>query len=166
MGSVNNSKNKNSHQPLVVFEYEVRMYFGTQIPLQVVNHVPIVNPPATIITNALVESRILHTRQIVDILISKSNKDDDIRLEDILPNIDIQPEIELLIKELKDIYGTNTKVNSPCWTINKMLAHPTKHRTNSFNYGQTLNQIDPTIKKILKLLSIRTRRPSLFPFTS
>jgi hypothetical protein len=148
------------NDPWSVVYYEVLMYWGTRNVIHQVLRLP----DEAVIRNAVVESMVLHTRILIDILLSKgTEKSDDIRLKAILPNW-VAKEGKDLLKQLSDVYGKWNIPNSPCWVINKMLAHPTKFRTSSFNYTDTLRKVDPVVYEILQALSKRTRRPALFPY--
>jgi hypothetical protein len=94
--------------------------------------------------NAVVESLVLHTRILCDILTSKSSRDDDITLRKLLPAF-TSPHVD----ELKAAYGNSSAVDTPCWTFNKMLAHPTTHRSHTYNYASALNSIWPTMLSLL-----------------
>lgn len=143
-----------------VVYYEVQMYWGTRQVIQSVSKLADV----VVIRNAVVESMVLHTRILIDILLSKGTEEsDDIRLNDLLPNW-VDKEGKDLLDRLRDAYGKWNIPNSPCYIINKMLAHPTKLRTSSFNYTDTLRKVDPVVFEILQALSKRTRRPALFPY--
>ncbi len=96
------------------------------------------------IQNAVVESLLLHLRILVEILLSKGSDADDIKLTDLLPGF-----TSPLIEKLRVDYGTRAAVGSPCWTLNKMLAHPTHLRSNSYNYDPVLSVMLPTIWPLL-----------------
>ena len=150
-----------SDDPWIVFDYELQMYFETRnlskyfsakSPLDVIN---------TINKNAVVESLILHTRIMTDILVSKGLQNDDIVLKDLLPDW-CNSEIGMtLITKLDNAYGKANKKDSPCWVINKMLAHPTRWRTDRFEYGSSLRQIEPLIFEILSEIETIINRPTL-----
>ncbi len=106
------------------------------------------------ISNAIVESMLLHLRILVDILISKGSSpdNDDIKLKNLLPKFD-----SVLIGTLRIKYGTRSKVRSPCWTLNKMLAHPSMLRSNNYKYDDVLNIMVPCIMPLLDEIE-RARR--------
>jgi hypothetical protein len=55
-----------------------------------------------------------------------------------------------LIDELESVYGKADIENSPCWVLNKMLAHPTKWRMGSYNYYPALKKVGPYVLAILR----------------
>lgn len=94
--------------------------------------------------NAIVESTCLHARVLIDILTSKkSHKPDDIRLEDLLPGFR-HPSVEHLKRE----YGSSSTPHSPCWILNKMLAHPTLQRGSSYDYTEILKRLLPLVANV------------------
>ncbi|MEW6030387.1 MAG: hypothetical protein ACOYZ8_08180 [Chloroflexota bacterium] len=135
--------------PWQVFDYEVQMYFETRNALKQLKS-DSNNLAVTTIRNALTESLVLHTRIIVDILISKGSGKDDIKLEDILPGWPRIESVKRLVGELKLAYGRSEIENNPCWVFNKMLAHPTLWRADSYNYYPALKQIEPLVLRMLK----------------
>ena len=104
------------------------------------------------VRNAVVESALLHTRQLVDILLSRGSGSDDINLATLVPNH--QP---ARLEELRQAYGNRNTEGSPCWTINKMLAHATTQRSSSFDYSSMLNGLAPIVADIVQ--DVRSRCP-------
>jgi len=94
------------------------------------------------VQNAVVESALLHTRILVDIFLSRGNKDD-IRLSDLLPGFQSQA-----LEDLRRAYGDGGMNGTPCWTLNKMLAHSTKQRRDRHDYTALLNQMHPLLAAI------------------
>lgn len=76
-----------------------------------------------ILQAAVVESLVLHTRILADILLSKKGGTDDITLQELLPGFSSPS-----VAELSAVYGTQGVKESPCWQFNKLLAHPTTNR--------------------------------------
>jgi hypothetical protein len=103
--------------------------------------------------NAVVESAVLHARNLVDILLSRSKAPDDIRLADLVP-ANFQSNTH---SSLQAAYGNGSAVNSPCWAFNKKLAHSTKQRTDTFDYSPHLNAVVPLIIKFIS--EIEPHRP-------
>lgn len=64
----------------------------------------------------------------------------------------VKDEVDELKQELRDTHGSPGEINTPCWAINKMLAHATTWRTDRFDYGSTLNQIEPILMQLLELI--------------
>jgi hypothetical protein len=67
-----------------VVDYEVQMYFETRSIYESLKSSS-KDKVAKVIDNALIESMVLHTRIVVDLLISKGRGNDDIRLKDLMP---------------------------------------------------------------------------------
>lgn len=134
--------NRGNEDPWVIFEYEIQMYWHTRAAIANRLH------PATelelTIKNALVESSMLHTRVLVDILLSKGSMPDDIHLDHLLGGR-TSPELDATIESLRTAWGNRTSVNTPCWTLNKMLAHGTSLRSDTFDYGSLANAVDPYV---------------------
>lgn len=136
--------------PWEVFGYEVEMFHAMCSLLRAGNtdyaglshHV----------RNALVESALLHTRQLVDILLSRGSDPDDINLSGLIPGF-----APAKLDELQSLYGKRSIVGSPCWTLNKRLAHPTTHRGASFDYSVLLNRLAPVISVIIR--EVQAARP-------
>jgi hypothetical protein len=106
------------------------------------------DPNSNIVNNAVVESACLHTRILVDILLSKdSGKGDDIRLDQLLPTFKHQS-----VDRLRAAYGDSKPAQPkppwPCWTLNKMIAHPTLKRGMSHDYTDTLKGLLPLIEAV------------------
>jgi hypothetical protein len=139
---------KNVDQGWVVFDYEVGMYM--QMSALCMNGCR--NHFSVPIQNALVESLLLHLRIVVDMLLSKGSDDDDLTLTDLLPEFTSQH-----IGELKSAYGTRSIKDSPCWTLNKMLAHATLGRANKYDYTRILQPLTPIIASLI--LEIEKARP-------
>ena len=76
----------------------------------------------------MVESAVLHARILCDILLSRTNADDDIRLTELHLPGDVDPVSDKVDKKLLDQlaadYGNRRLSGTPCWEFNKMLAHP------------------------------------------
>lgn len=97
------------------------------------------------IPNAIVESMLLHLRILVDIFLSRGADADDIKLADLLPGLKSP-----LINELRNRYGNRNTAQSPCWILNKMLAHPTMLRSNSYSYAPVLTALLPLMLPLLE----------------
>ncbi len=94
--------------------------------------------------NAIAESMVLHTRILIDIIISKGFNNDDIFLKDLIPGYQSD-----YIEKLKVAYGSNNKKDSPCWEFNKLLAHATSNRSTGHDYSPSLSKVIPLIEKII-----------------
>ena len=115
------------------------------------------------VNNAIAESLLLHTRILMDILKSKTSQDgDDIKLTDLLPGF-----APSRLQQLTELYGDRNTEGSPCWTINKYLAHPTKLRTDSHEYTDIVEKLRPVllhcvdeiIQERLRIGDDKTKRP-------
>jgi len=150
-----------SDDPWIAFDYELQMYFETRNLLKHLSQ----NNPADVVNkitkNTVLESLIFHTRIMTDILISKGSRVDDIKLNDLLSEWCSSETGAMLIEKLKQAYGEQNKENSPCWVINKMFAHPTKWRTDRFNYSPSLYAIEPIIFDVLSEMEKVINRPIL-----
>ena len=90
------------------------MYFETR---KLLRHLSIKSPNDVIngITkNATVESLLLHTRIMTDILISKGSENDDITLRALLPEWCNSENGKILIEKLRNAYGKRNEKDSPC----------------------------------------------------
>lgn len=126
----------------VVFDYEVDMYQWTLKLLGVQHDVHI--------HNALLESHLLHTRILVDILTSRTNDDDDIKLSELLPGFTSPSVDELLTTYKNGFVGSDGKpADSPYKQLNKRLAHPDKIRSDSHNYWDVMHLLMPKIDAVL-----------------
>jgi hypothetical protein len=131
-----------STYPWVVVNYEATMLFDLCRELNSQSYERL----SSCVQKAIVESACLHCRILVDILLSKdSGGGDDIRLNQLLP-IFSSPSVA----ELRRIYGDNKTEGSPCWTLNKKLAHPTLKRGESHDYSLVLTMLLPLIKALWK----------------
>lgn len=101
-----------------VFDYEVMM-FRSMCALLVNGNQEYASLSGPL-KNALTECALLHMRQLADILLSRGNQPDDIRLQTLLPGFQPQG-----LNNLSQHYGDNRTPNTPCGTINKRLAHAT-----------------------------------------
>jgi hypothetical protein len=128
--------------PWEVFDYEADMFIEMCALLETGNPEYAALSPS--LKNAVVESALLHTRQLIDIVLSRGRQPDDINLTCLLPGYQL-PQID----ELRNVYGNYSLNGSPCWTINKRLAHATSHRGSSYDYTTLLNQLVPIVSQII-----------------
>lgn len=136
-----------SDDPWVVFDYEVSMFralaealdrqdsFNGRWELQ----------------NACVESLLLHIRILSDLLLGPGQLDD-ITLDDLLPSAGLQG-----LAALRCSYGDARDANSVRWTLNKMLAHPTRARSGSFDYSDVLRRIIPPLEAVIDEVNLSRR---------
>ena len=143
-----------SEDPWKAFEYEVWMFFETRTPRDPTN-------ADDVVANALAESALLHTRVLIEALINKNSGSDDVNLRRLLTGIPTSAELIAAQTALKTVYGTGGDVDSPCWTLNKRLAHLTNVRGDSFDYGPLRSVLDPLVFEVLREVAAATRRPVL-----
>jgi len=103
-----------------------------------------------VLRNGVPEGVLLHTRNLCDFCTSKNPND--IKPSDLFGDYEKKDpehdELKRLISLLKKEYGANSK-GSPKWALNKMLAHPTKERGDSFDYTPYLQRILPLLQGII-----------------
>lgn len=136
--------------PWNVFDYESYMYLYTYV---FVNNFAFEsdNIEKQAIKNSYVESLMLHTRILSEILITKQEYDsDDINVDRIIPPEKQSNHLEKLLLELNTAYGKSNEVGSPRWTLNKMLAHATLLRGSFYNYDHILEILHPLLLKIIE----------------
>ena len=138
--------------PWVIFDYEANMFLELWKVLQ--NGRQGLSIPILAIQNAVVESILLHIRQLADMILSRGKRPDDILLAHL-----VQDYVPRRLDELDRVYGNNNIEDCPCWTINKMLAHATFKRSSSHNYSNLVNQIAPILAEIVQ--EIRSVKPSV-----
>jgi hypothetical protein len=136
------------------FEYEVQMLHETRGRLSR-------RIADGIVHNALVESSLLHTRILVDALLSRGRETDNVNLRKLLPGPSISRGIRAAVGMLKMSYGSRRRRGSPCWTLNKRLAHLTDVRGDSFNYRQLYAALDPLVLAALREVALVAKRPAL-----
>jgi len=130
-----------------VFDYEVMM-FRSMRALLVIGNEEYDSFPCHL-KNAVTESALLHTRQLADILLSRGNQPDDITLQTLLPEFQSRG-----LDDLRRHYGDNRTPNAPCWIMNKLMAHATTQRGDSFDYSSVLIGVVPLIEGVLEEVQI------------
>ena len=136
--------------PWNVFDYEAYMYLYTYV---LVNNFALEgdNIEQQAIKNSYVESLMLHTRILSEILITKQEyKSDDINIDSIIPSEKQSNHLEKLLIEFKTAYGKSNEVGGPRWTLNKMLAHATPLRGSYYNYDHIIEILHPLLLKIIE----------------
>jgi len=104
--------------------------------------------------HAIVESLVLQTRILADIFLpTPKSKPDDIKITDLIPGFSSPHTASLAAA-----YGDSKTVGCPCWQFNKLLAHATRHRGNSHQYGPALAEMWPHIERIIEDIK-RTNPP-------
>jgi hypothetical protein len=124
-----------------VYDYEASMYVDLLDLCAKGQHKLHPHP----VPNAIVESLLLHTRILVDILLSRDGEPDAVHLSKLLPGFD-SPEIGALRK----VYGSTKDSGSPCGIINKRLAHATTIRSDNFDYTALANALGDLLSPIIK----------------
>jgi hypothetical protein len=145
----------------VVLEYEVSMFRG----LPELGGLGIVSPKnpkrsGWLVSNSIVEGRVLHARNLCDFCTSTDARD--IRPCDLFDNYDTDSKyntLKGLLQRLETQYGRSDDKTRARWAFNKKLAHPTKERGESFDYGPLLNGVVPIVEEIIAELENLRGRP-------
>ena len=124
--------------PWRVFDYEVDMFEKT-LGLCRCDALKSFDHP---IPNAVLESLLLHTRILCDILLSRGRDPDDIKLKGLLPGFASSE-----IKKLELAYGKSDMKDTPCRHLNKRLAHASIVRSAAdyFDHSPWLSQFLPVL---------------------
>jgi hypothetical protein len=157
---MNNSLSSTKVDPWIVLDYEIQMFFETRKIMSNTKENFIVSP---FTRNAVVESMILHTRIVIDILLSKIIDPADIKLSDLFTDSKMIEQTEEF-NLLRSTYGNSRKKGSVCWQFNKFLFHPTQYRTSSYDYAGALNTIDPPLHNALIIIAKKTNREVLMRY--
>src|SRR5438552_10403128 len=115
----------------MVFEHEANSFKFTYDAFRSREHRLL---DGTLLKNALLESGLLHLRQLAEILLSLG-RPDDIKLDDLTAGF--KPS---RLNELAHAYGSSTAEDPPRWVLNKMLVHPSKCRKSSYDYSGILDR--------------------------
>jgi hypothetical protein len=65
---------------------------------------------------------------------------------------------------LKEAYGSGKQIDSPCWTLNKRIAHLTKARGDGFDYGKLDADLYPLVVEMLRAVALAAKRPLLLKY--
>lgn len=128
--------------PWFVASYEVDMHEKLSQDLKSIR----------LINNALTESRVLHARQLCEIILDIGGNQNNVRLEHLVPDWTNRADCSRLIElreNLKTLYGAREDIGSPRWVFNKMMAHPTLERTDNYDYGKSFEMIGPKLREII-----------------
>jgi hypothetical protein len=126
----------------IVIEYEVKM-FRAALDFLLRHTFPF---PAglvgRVLNNAVVESAVLHTRNLCEVFLPGGNpQPDDITLTRLFPDWGTNPKYDrakdLINPDLDAAYGKSNTPGTPRFDFNKRVAHSTTHRAQSsgHNYG-------------------------------
>ena len=148
--------------PWTVFGYEVKMFFLTR--REIAARGAPADDVGLVLKNALVESSLLHTRILADILLARGSAKDDIALSHLLPPGTASLRLTKTLANLKAAWGSRNQKGSVCWTINKMLAHPTFWRSDGYDYGAVANAVDAHIADAVEEIAVLTHRQGLLTF--
>jgi len=107
-----------------VYSYEVDMFKGTLTPCGNESRMWY----SLHVQNAIVESLLLHTRILVEMILGCDTEPDAINLKSLLPDFDCPT-----TQKLRDAYGKRDDLGSPRNAINKRLAHASRIRSDSFD---------------------------------
>jgi len=145
-----------------ILDYEVQMFLGID---HIRSHLR-VEGDAQLIKNALVESSLLHIRILTDIFLNRGKRADDINLGQLgFDANSIEPILAEKISVLAMAYGEASNQTSNCWILNKMLAHPTKHRTKGHDYSDLFSALNEPLKAIIEYIYECAKRPLPFRLT-
>ena len=125
-----------------ILDYEISMFRALRnrkLPVELARQ-----PEWQYLRNALTEALVLHTRILVEVLLSRGQRRDDIQLKRLLPSFASDR-----LQRLEAEYGTRSEENSPCWRFNKLLAHATAERSTSHDYSDAITRLAPIIEQIL-----------------
>ena len=135
-----------------VFQYETDMFTTLFEVCRTRAHIYFI--PA--IRSAIVESLLLHVRVLCDILLSRDTRSDGITLEMLVPGF--RP---LGLDDLQRLYGRSDEENTPCWIINKMLAHATTVRMEFYDHAPWLSLLQPYLSAAIQ--EVRQRKLTSSP---
>jgi len=99
---------------------------------------------------AIVEGALFHARGLCELLLSKDNYPDNVKLSEMLPRF-----TSAKLDELAEVWGDNRR--GICMTINKRLMHPTTHRTEGYDWAPELETLRPIFKSIVA--EVNAQRP-------
>lgn len=156
--------------PWNVFRYEVTMYWGMIRVREQISTAGTWNivlgtrsndgdsnkidkSQKQLVMNAMIEGKLLHMRVLVEIMLGKSKSSDDLSLDDLIRKWKGDKQLSAALSLLSKAYGNTKTPDSPCWIINKMMAHPTTFRMSSFDYSALFHAVDPHIKKCVRRVS-------------
>ena len=145
-----------------ILDYEIQMFLGINFVRSNLQ----VKGDAQLIKNALVESSLLHIRILTDIFLSKGKRADDINLEQL--GFDADSVGSILAEKISALalaYGEANDATSNCWILNKRLAHPTKHRTEGYDYSDLFAALDEPLRAVIEYIYDYAKRPLPFPLT-
>jgi hypothetical protein len=92
---------------------------------------------------------------------SCDDKPDDVNLTTLLNGLPKSPKLGEAATALTTAYGGPKVVNSPCWTLNKRLAHLTSVRGDRFDYTPLYTVLVPRVRTMLHEVAVLTQRPVL-----
>ena len=133
-----------------VVAYEVRMLSATS---EIVLDAKKLAALPKVIANALEESSVLHTRILCEVFLSRGKEADDITLCALFPELNKDAKygkLHRLVEQLRRKYGSALVQATPCWTFNKMMAHPTTRRGSSYDYTALLRDVEPAIWRVIR----------------
>jgi hypothetical protein len=134
-----------------VIGYEVQM-------LTALLQIPSTHPARSeqTLNNCISEGIVLHTRNLCDFCIPNPRFPDVIKPADLFANFDTDQKYQKLrelMNSLQDKYDTDSDPSNYPGSVrdmfNKRLAHPTKDRTQGFDYAPYLNRVLPVLEQII-----------------
>jgi hypothetical protein len=130
------------HQDWIVFLHEWDMFW------MLIEHMKdgeaLIEDFPPVIRNAITESACLHARQLVDLFHpSAGNKPDDVHIRNLIHGFS-----HPVIEEIVTWYGLGSDPGTPRWSLNKLIAHPTSHRSSSADFGQLIFDLREMLKHL------------------
>ena len=109
-----------------------------------------------LLTNAVVESALLHARTLCAIFLNEGRKSSDIRLESLIDPDALDPQqrrvIDDAVRKLDAAYGEESDQKSPRFIINSMVMHPNYRRGDHGRYDDVVNQLLSPIRAVVTAL--------------
>jgi hypothetical protein len=130
---------RSTNDPWAAFEYEVEMFYETRARFNLPDL-------ETAVRNALVESSLLHTRILVEALLNRRRKREDVILKTLLNSLPTPPtpdelaKLDQLAPKLGCAFGCPDRENDPHRTLNKRLAHLTSVRATAISQSRTASR--------------------------
>jgi hypothetical protein len=143
--------------PWIVIEYEVKM-FRAALDILLRHTFPFpAGSVGRVLNNAVVESAVLHTRNLCEVFLPGGNpQPDDITLTGLFADWGTNPRYDrakdLINPDLGAAYGKSNTPGALRFDFNKRVAHSTTHRAQSsgYNYGLHLTKLEPIILDIIR----------------
>jgi len=137
---------------LNIIEYEAGMLLEAEAALGDIEGVD--SPRKLILRNAVVESALLHARNLCSIFLS-GGYTDDIKLRQLLASYRLNPAeqgaVDAAVSRLDAAYGNGDGLTRSI--INKMAMHPSHRRSDRGVYDEVLRKLLVPIREIISVLA-------------